>query len=98
MAYVALSYVPNREMYEAVAKHLDVAGNRPSGLLAHAAAELPDGRVQLVDVWASSSAVDGFEQDRLVPAFDALGVPPQVREGGRPQIAETFDLLIHGPA
>jgi hypothetical protein len=93
MSYVALSFVPNRGLYDVVAKHLDIAGDRPAGLVLHAAGELPDGRVQLVDVWQSMDDMHAFEQQRLFAAFDAAGVPEEVRANGRPTVCESFEIL-----
>jgi len=50
MPIVSISTAPNRALYEQVIEKVDLAGQRPDGLVLHAASELPEGEVQIVDV------------------------------------------------
>jgi hypothetical protein len=93
MPIVSISTAPSRELYEQVTKEADLAGNRPDGLVLHAASELPGGEVQIVDVWGSAAAHEAFGRSRLFPAFAAVGVLEMVEAGPRPALSETFDFI-----
>ena len=73
MAFIQVSSAPSRDAYMAVEKVLDLAGNRPTGMVLHAASETGDGSVLIVDVWESDAAMDAFERQRLFPALETGG-------------------------
>lgn len=89
MPVAMVSYADTRAQYESVPVALDP---KPAGLLVHAASELPDGRVQIVDVWESLEASKAFEQ-RLFPAFEKAGLLEQMMSGEQPVAYETFDFV-----
>ena len=93
MAISQVSTAPNREAYDAVQKVLDMAGNRPDGLILHTAAETSSGEVQIVDVWESNEAIDAFVQQRLMPAFAQTGYMEQAMGQQPPTPYEVFDLI-----
>jgi hypothetical protein len=93
MPIVSLSTAPSRTLYEQVTKEVDLAGNRPAGLVLHAASELPGGEVQIVDVWESAAACEAFTTSRLFPAFAAVGVLEMVQAGPGPALSEAFDYI-----
>jgi hypothetical protein len=93
MAISMVSTAPNREAYDTVANLLDMAGNRPDGLIVHTAAQTPSGEVQIVDVWESQEASDAFAQQRLMPAFEQTGFMEQALAQGPPSAYEVFDLV-----
>jgi hypothetical protein len=72
MAVVQVSSAPSRDAYDAVDRVVNLSGNRPAGMLIHAAAEQADGTVLIVDVWESDAAMDAFEVGRLLPAFASM--------------------------
>jgi quinol monooxygenase YgiN len=72
MPVLQVSTAPSREAYDVVDRVVDLSGDRPAGMLIHAAAEQTDGRVLIVDVWESDEAMDAFERGRLLPAFSAI--------------------------
>lgn len=90
MSAVQVSYAPSRQLYDEVGKHLDLENDRPDGLIAHTACELPDGRVQIVDLWESIDAIERFGVERIFPAFAAAGVPDEVVRATKPTPYETF--------
>ena len=94
MAITQVSTAPNRELYDSVVKHLGLDGDRPTGLLVHAASELPSGEVQIIDVYESREALEAFTQSRLFPAFAAAGVQDIAMRGERPVSYEAFDLIV----
>ena len=88
MAVVQVSIAPHREQYEKVRSLLPEAP--PAGLITHAAAELPDGSVQIVDVYASQADLDTFAQTTLIPAFAQAGVMELVQSRPAPTAHEAF--------
>ncbi|HET7311247.1 MAG TPA: hypothetical protein VFJ17_07965 [Mycobacteriales bacterium] len=94
MAVAQVSSAPSRELYDAVTKQLDLDGQRPEGMLIHAASELPSGEVQIIDVYESREALEAFAKSRLFPAFAAAGVEDVAMRGGRPVAYEAFDLIV----
>ena len=74
MAIVQFSTAPSRTDYERVAQIVDIAGDRPAGLMLHAASELSSGEVQIVDVWDTAESIAEFSQNRIVPAFAQAGL------------------------
>jgi hypothetical protein len=89
MAVLQVSEAPSRAAYDAVLEAL--GGARPDGRLLHAAAELPDGRVQIVDVFESGAALDAFGEV-IMGAFARAGQLDVMIAAGRPMPYETFDL------
>ncbi|WP_060929978.1 hypothetical protein [Granulicoccus phenolivorans] len=90
MAVVLVSYVPSRTVYDSVPVSLDP---RPAGLIVHAAGEMPDGRIQIVDVWESSEDARSFEAGPLQAGFAEVGMAHLITDADRPQFIETFDLV-----
>jgi quinol monooxygenase YgiN len=74
VAVVQVTNAPSRQAYDSMEQAVNVAGERPAGLIVHAAAETEDGSVLIVDVWESDAAMDAFERERLFPAFQAGGM------------------------
>jgi hypothetical protein len=93
MPVVQISYAPSRALYEKVAERLNLGTDRPGGLVLHAASEMEDGRVEIVDVYESAEAVEAFTNEKLFPVFEAAGVMPMVMEQGRPVLREPFDYI-----
>ncbi len=92
MAFVVIAHPPSRDAYEKVMEKLGSADDPPAGLIIHTASEL-DGRVRVVDVWESREASEAFERDRLMPAFAAAGITPEMQAQAQPERSETFDVL-----
>lgn len=80
-------------MYEQIAKIVDLAGNRPAGLILHTAHELPSGDVEIVDVWESADAIAAFGQQRIFPAFAQAGVLDDMLTRPQPVAHETFEIV-----
>jgi hypothetical protein len=57
----------------------------------HAAAELPDGRVQIVDVFESREALEAFG-GVIMGAFAETGMLEEMRTAGPPVAYDAFDL------
>jgi hypothetical protein len=90
-----VSEAPNRELYDSLSAEVNLLGDRPAGLILHAAGETAAGTVQIVNVWESRAHADAFTRDRLLPVFAAAGITDRVTTGPRPVIAETFELEYH---
>ena len=90
MAVLLVSSAPSRAAYDAIDSVLDLVGHRPGGMIVHAAAEQADGTVLIVDLWESETAMDAFEQGRLLPAFAAV---PSVHMSEPPIRHDTFQVV-----
>ena len=73
MTVVMVSTAPDRDVYDRVSKFVNISGDRPAGLILHAAAELPTGEVQIFDVWDSEESISAFAEQRMMPAFTEAG-------------------------
>jgi hypothetical protein len=89
MPLVLVGYAPSRAAYDSVT---DVLGpDRPEGRILHAAAELPDGRIEIVDAWETQADADAFGEV-IRAAFAKTGMLEQMLELGPPVAYETFDF------
>ena len=68
----------SQEIYDKVREHLALE-DKPAGGIFHAAGPGPNGGWRVVEVWESQEALDRFVEDRLGPAFEAVGMT------GRPE-------------
>ena len=67
----------SEEIYEKV--RAQVGLDAPAGGIFHAAGPSPSGGWRVLEVWESEEEARRFREERLMPAFDAAGVPrPQV--------------------
>ena len=73
-----------REMYDRVREELDLQ-DKPAGGIFHVAGPSPSGGWRVIEVWESPEDAQRFVQERLQPAFDAVGVQ------GRPE-PEIWDV------
>ena len=80
MAIAMLVDNPNgdQETYDRVREHLGLEA--PPGGIFHVAGPSPNGGWRVIEVWESEEDAQRFFQERLLPAFQAVGV-----EGGPPQ-------------
>jgi hypothetical protein len=76
-----------------VTNRVDLASDRPAGLILHAASETETGQVQIVDVWESAEHAGAFARARLFPAFEAAGVMHEIQSRPQPVPYEPFDYL-----
>jgi hypothetical protein len=65
------------------------ATDAPDGLILHCAGATEDGWY-VCDVWQTPEHMQAFMTERLMPALQALGVPP----GTQPQVFETRNLVV----
>ena len=68
----------SQEIYDKVREQLDLK-DTPAGGILHVAGPSPNGGWRVLEVWESQEHADRFFEERLKPAFEAVGVP------GRPQ-------------
>ena len=69
----------SQEVYDKVRAHLGL--DRPAGGIFHVAGPSPNGGWRVIEVWESEEDAKRFVEERLQPAFDALGLPrPPGRE------------------
>jgi hypothetical protein len=92
MTYISIADAPSRETYRNVTAHIRMAANPPPGLLLHAAGELEDGRVRIVNMWESEQAMLSFSRERLWPALEVAGIDPQQVRGHR-EVLESFEYV-----
>lgn len=81
MSVLIIATAPGREEYEKVTAQVGDPQSQ-EGVELHIAAERADGSVYVVTVFESAEAADTFEKEKLLPAFQAVGVMP---EGGPPE-------------
>ena len=68
----------SQELYDKVRAQLNL--EQPAGGIFHLAGPSPNGGWRVLEVWESKEDAMRFREERLMPAFDAAGVPrPQVR-------------------
>lgn len=77
----------SKELYDRVVKELGVE-ERPAGGIFHAAGPSPRGGWRVIEVWESEEDLNRFVQERLMPAFEAVGAP-------RPPQPEIWPLHSH---
>jgi len=68
----------SEEIYDKVREQLGLE-EKPAGAILHAAGPSPNGGWRIIEVWESQEDADRFFEDRLTPAFEAVGVT------GRPE-------------
>ena len=66
---------PDWGTYEAVSATLDFERNHPLGLIMHGAVEGDDGMIEIAQVWDSEEYARRFDEERLMPALEAVGAP-----------------------
>jgi hypothetical protein len=93
MTVMMVSTAPDRDVYDRVSKFVNIAGDRPAGLILHAAAELPTGEVQIFDVWDSEESISAFAEQRIMPAFAEARVLDIVQSRPRPVHHITFEFI-----
>ena len=60
------------EVYDKVREQLGLEG-KPAGGIFHVAGPSPNGGWRVVEVWESQEAAEQFFEERLKPAFEAVG-------------------------
>jgi hypothetical protein len=78
----------SQEIYEKVRAQLGLDG--PAGGIFHMAGPTSDGGWRVLEVWDSEDDAMRFREERLMPAFDAAGVP---RPQSRPQVWQVHDFI-----
>lgn len=89
MPVAMVSYADSKAEYDAVS---GVMTPKPQGLIVHAASELPDGRVQIIDLWEDQASSQGFAENVLFPAFRQAGLLEQLLAAPQPVAYETFHV------
>jgi hypothetical protein len=62
-----------QEIYEKVRQHIGLEA--PAGGILHIAGPSPSGGWRVIEVWESEEDANRFYEERLKPAFEAVGVP-----------------------
>ena len=86
----------SQELYEKVRAHLGL--DAPAGGIFHCAGPSPNGGWRVIEVWENEEDAIRFRNERLIPAFEAVGAPPpsvkpefwplhNVMTAGSPQLA-----------
>ncbi len=78
----------SQEAYEKVREQLGLEG--PAGGIFHLAGPSPNGGWRVLEVWESEEDARRFREERLMPAFDASGVP---RPQSPPQIWQVHKYM-----
>jgi hypothetical protein len=63
----------SQEIYERIRELLGV--ERPTGGVIHLAGSSPNGGWRVIEVWESEDDAKRFFEERLLPAFEAVGAP-----------------------
>jgi hypothetical protein len=63
----------SQEIYERVRELLGM--EQPAGGIFHVAGPSPNGGWRVIEVWESQEDAQQFVSERLLPAFEAVGVP-----------------------
>jgi hypothetical protein len=69
---VISTFEATKEMYDAVNAKLPGPDNPPQGGVVHTAGVLPDGRMQVADVWESEADYQNFRENILAPAIEEV--------------------------
>jgi len=64
----------SQEVYDKVRDQLGLE-DRPAGGILHVAGPSPTGGWRVIEVWESEEDANRFFNERLKPAFEAVGVP-----------------------
>jgi hypothetical protein len=67
----------SQETYDQVREQVGL--DRPAGGVLHVAGPSPNGGWRVIEVFDSEDAAKRFVQERLAPAFQAIGAPPPPR-------------------
>jgi hypothetical protein len=94
MAFVRLFDNPNvgQEQYDAAREQVGVTSeNMPEGAVLHVAGPSPNGGWRVVEIWESEDAAQKFDEDRVLPALQQVGVqrPP-------PETWQVHNLVVRG--
>jgi hypothetical protein len=63
-----------QDQYNQVMKNLDLDAKPPAGAILHVAGFTP-GTLRVLDIWDSQQSFERFQQDRLAPAVQGVGMP-----------------------
>jgi hypothetical protein len=66
----------SRDIYDSVRERLGL--EKPAGGILHIAGPSPSGGWRVIEVWESEQDAKRFVQERLLPAFQAVGAPVPV--------------------
>lgn len=64
----------SQEMYESVRERLGL--DKPAGGIFHLAGPSPNGGWRVIEIFESDDVAKRFIEERLAPAFQAIGAPP----------------------
>ena len=78
----------SQEIYEKVRAQMGLEA--PAGGIFHAAGPSPNGGWRVIEVFESDEDARRFREERLMPAFDAAGVP---RPTGPPEIWQLHNYM-----
>ena len=78
----------SQEVYDKVRTQLGLEA--PAGGIFHLAGPTPEGGWRVLEVWESEEDARRFRDERLLPAFDAVGVP---RPQTPPQVWQVQNYL-----
>ena len=78
----------SQEIYEKVRAQIGL--DAPAGGIFHLAGPSPNGGWRVLEVWESEDDARRFREERLMPAFDAAGVP---RPASPPEIWQIHNYM-----
>jgi hypothetical protein len=82
----------SREIYEKV--RAELALEAPAGGIFHCAGPSPNGGWRVIEVWETREDADRFRNERLLPAFEAVGAP---RPSVQPEVWELHNVMTEAP-
>jgi hypothetical protein len=82
----------NQAQYDAVSEQLGItAENIPEGGVLHVAGPSPNGGWRVVEVWESEDAARKFDEERVEPLLQQVGV-----ERPAPEVWQVHNLVMRG--
>ena len=69
-----------KDIYEKARREVNWEGNRPPGIILHAASFDDSGNIRVADIWESEDQWNNFLDTRLKPSFQKGNVPPPKTE------------------
>ena len=82
----------SQEIYEKVRAELGL--ETPAGGIFHCAGPSPNGGWRVIEVWETQEDADRFRNERLLPAFEAVGAP---RPPLQPEVWELHNVMTGAP-
>lgn len=85
----------DRSQFDEVSKYLNPKETTPGHIL-HAAMEMADGSVQMVDAFEDDASMQRAGVERIFPAFEKAGLLGKLISDRPPEAATAFEFVLAG--